>query len=313
LANRGMLTMALSALALWCAGAAADITVDEARSLAARVTGYSLEAAEVKESPNDIGRMFYEFVLRDAKNLLMLTCWVDAVQGVVTGWTEAHDARLGDREPCQTADAALVRARNLSRRALGPDADRLAWTARPHGEDTWRVEGDGGPAGDPPRTGLTPMVLVDIELNGRVRMYSQIVPDGGPPIPTGVPLEAATAAAAKQLGIARAELQPQDTPRLRQRWGRLCWDLRFRDADAPLSGGRQRKDYPHYATVDAVTGEVLWTDRTYGGMSRSDAAYTPTFPPPRPPVAARAGLGAAGIVVVVGIAALVVRRFRRTP
>ncbi len=308
---------ALTAVIMSSIAAHADITIEEARTVAERAARGSLAGAEATRDETG-GVATYHFRSKDAAGRKV----GDYVVGASTGQLAYYElapvraSRGGQSGEPITCDRALAIAEAEAERLGGSASAGVNWAVAPGRRGGWTVNGEGPLAGDPPRHGLSAEFTVDVLPDGALLAYSQRLPD---PARTGLPVSVTReqAIATAQSAVAQPTYLPVEEPRLFEGRDGVVWTVELGDPAAPAEGRGGKGQPPVYIVrIDAQTGAVLETGGTTAkapskgtktGLRHSGAVADPHHPFPWLAL----GAGAVALVLLLTGTALVVRRRRR--
>jgi len=280
MSRTAMWAAALLFLASWAGAGRGDMTIDEARALAERALGWSMEGWEV-QTPDGYGaNTLITFVWGGRR------CTVDASSGTFRGYSRTW-LDTGQRSRL-SEEQALAVAKREAERIMGPLSASLEWRKAPPRVLNSKLEpvqrpridfiGEGPNAADPPRVGLAPRCWVSVDLSdGKVFRYWQTIPCE--PVPVSVSTERAQEIARREIGDPAGGIMKCE---LHQDGMRAYWLVKIRTPAEPQFTKEWDKDLGvmgyHYAPgqtvklywIDAVTGEVFFRDAPGGGPGGID-------------------------------------------
>jgi len=321
--------------------ASARMTEDEARRALARVVGVSLEGWRSRVEHDTI--CFFQ--AEPGRGVTEYRANLET--GAFGGYSQPFPEWAGQPEgaecpePLVSADQAERAGRDEAKRWMGDAYSRITeWAVESRaGEGYYAVRGHGDRRGEPPRDGLSPWCSAFVScLDAKVFYYGQTVPVEVEPIDPVVSAERA-------LEIARKHMEEPDARVLSEPWlwqspqgkRELKWTFAMGFPAAQEEPGNDTRHVGHERParlyeIDALTGDILLCDIASGFSDRAGAperALSPAEGVPEPSAASvvpsaepapEAGgtpavpvvpLAGAGVVLVLGVAAVMVVRRRR--
>lgn len=273
-----MSTLAKAALAILLAatGSLAQISTDEARSLASQALGVSMDTA--RATTQDVGgRTWIELTTEDDLGR-RLSARIDSSTGQLVSFYRDMPRPEAPPDKPLTNEEAKRAAASVAARFLPAGTTEIQWEVVDSDDFGVVLDGWGEPVGDPPRRGLSPHCRAIVSLaDGSVCSYSQNIPDAADLIDPRVTAEEAMAAACAETG-GRVTGEP---PSLGQHGQELTWYVQVLLPPGDEEGSADPVGQAHATVlVDGLTGEVRRVEPSAGAVTPEASGASQTTQAP---------------------------------